>query len=260
MNLDSSIQKRVFIYTRVSSSQQLDGSGLDRQKETCTNFVNLRGWIVARVFTEQESGSVDTMNRPQLKEAISLCTPATGVSAIIVERADRIARDLLISEMFFRECKENAVEVYSADTGEELVNATADPSRIMLRQIFGAVSQWEKAQIAKKLLDGRKRKKAETGFPCGGKPVFGRTPEQKRVVNAILFYHRRGESAATIARRLNYNKHPAFCEIRKTRKWWANTTVQHIIKTWNYRPEFAVSISPQILVDQTDCPQTFPMQ
>ena len=40
----------VFIYTRVSSGQQLDGSGLDRQKEYCKAFAAKNGWSVARVL------------------------------------------------------------------------------------------------------------------------------------------------------------------------------------------------------------------
>lgn len=231
--------KRVFIYRRVSTAQQLDGGGLPRQLEICQAFVESKGWAMARVFTEQESGSVDTIDRPQLQEAISLCTPATGVSAIVVERADRIARDLIVGELFFRECKAAGVEVYAADTGEELVNAESDPTRKLIRQILGALAEWDKAQIARKLLAGRKRKKAETGFPCGGKPVFGRAPEQKLAVATILFYHRKGESAEIIARRLNYGLAPTFREIRKIRKWWANNTVRHVIQTWDHRAEFA---------------------
>lgn len=249
------IPKRVFIYRRVSTAQQVDGGGLPRQLEICQAFTDTKGWVVARVFTEQESGSVDTMDRPQLQEAISLCTPATGVSAIVVERADRIARDLLISEFFFRECKTAGIEVYAADTGEELVNAEADPSRKMIRQIFGAVSEWEKAQIARKLLAGRKRKKAETGFPCGGKPVFGRTPEQRPVVNAILYYHRLGMGDIEIARKFNYGPHAIFRSFRKVRKWWATSTIRHLINTWNHRAEFANATNPtKLSIDDNDRP------
>lgn len=246
--------KRVFIYTRVSTTQQLDGGGLPRQLEICQSFVDAKEWSVARIFTEAESGSVETMDRPQLREAISLCTPSTGVSAIVVERADRIARDLIVSELFFRECKAAGVEVYSADTGEELVNADADPTRILIRQILGALAQWEKTQIARKLLAGRKRMKEKTGFPCGGKPVFGRTPEQAPVVAAILFYHRSGISAEQIARKFNYGTQPVFRSFRKIKRWWANGTIRHLINTWNHRAEFATVADPVKSFNLNDIP------
>lgn len=248
------IPKRVFIYRRVSTAQQLDGGGLQRQSDVCQAFALSKGWVVARTFTEAESGSVETMDRPQLREAISLCTPATGISAIVVERADRVARDLIVSELFFRECKAAGVEVYAADTGEELVNADADPTRILIRQILGALAQWEKTQIARKLLAGRKRMKEKTGFPCGGKPVFGRTPEQAPIVAAILFYHRSGISAEQIARKFNYGTQPVFRSFRKLKRWWANNTIRHLISVWNHRAEFANATDPVKSFNSNDTP------
>jgi len=240
------MMKRVFIYRRVSTKEQLDGSGLDRQYQACWNFCDSKGWLVPRLFTEQESGSVDTADRAVLSEAISLCTPATGVTAIVVERADRIARDLIVSELFFRECREKGIEVYAADSGEELVNAESDPTRKLIRQILGALAEWDKAQIAKKLLAGRKRKKAETGFHCGGTPSFGHKPEEKLAVEHILILHRQGFSIRKICRKLNYS--PKYAEVRKVRKWWAESSVHLVIKTWNHRAEFAnlaVDVNPE---------------
>jgi DNA invertase Pin-like site-specific DNA recombinase len=230
--------KRVFIYRRVSTKEQLDGSGLDRQQEACLNFCNSKGWPCLRVFTEQESGSVDSADRPKLSEAMDLCTPAIGVSTIVIERADRIARDLIVSELFFRECREKKIEVYAADSGEELVNAEADPTRVLIRQILGALAQWDKAQIAKKLLAGRKRKKLDTGWHCGGRPAFGWKPEEKPIVREILRLHRNGYSVRELCRRLNYYNSPEYQEFRKFRKWWAESSVHLVIKTWNHRAEF----------------------
>lgn len=194
----------VFIYTRVSSGQQLDGSGLDRQKETCRNFASAKGWRVARIFEESVSGSVDQIDRPLLTEAIGLCTPQIGVDTIIVERADRIARDLIVSELFFRECRKRGIKVYAADSGEELVMSDADPTRKLIRQILGALAEWDKAQIVMKLQAGRRRKKAETGKHCGGPAGFGYAAEEEPTVRYIIFRHRQGMSLRKIARSLNF--------------------------------------------------------
>lgn len=195
---------RVFVYTRVSSGQQLEGSGLDRQKESCRNFASAKGWTVLRVFEESISGSVDQIDRPLLTEAIGLCTEAIGVDTIIVERADRIARDLIVSELFFRECRKRNIKVYAADSGEELVMSDADPTRKLIRQILGALAEWDKSQIVAKLQAGRRRKKAETGRPCGGPDGFGYAPEEEATVRYILFRHRNGYSTRKIARSLNF--------------------------------------------------------
>jgi len=133
--------KRVFVYTRVSTAEQTDGGGIDRQQSECEAFCSRRGWEVLRSFTEQKTGSCRAMDRPVLSDLISLCGDSYDVRTIIVERADRIARDLIVSELFFQECKARGIEVYAADCGEELVNADSDPTRKLIRQVLGALSE-----------------------------------------------------------------------------------------------------------------------
>jgi len=176
--------KRVLAYLRVSTASQTDGDGFPRQALACRNFAESKGWHVARYFEEQQSGSDQLFDRPKMQELLALC--GEQYDTIIVERVDRIARDIVVAELFFRDCKARGVSVYSADSGEELVNATGDPTRTLIRQILGALAEWDKAQICKKLLAGRKRKKLETGKPCGGPKPYGRDEEENLVIDKII--------------------------------------------------------------------------
>lgn len=200
--------KRVFAYVRVSTARQIEGDGFDRQIAACKRLAEEKGWSVVRAFQEQESGSMETMDRPQLMQAINLCEPGGHYDTIIVERVDRIARDLIVAELFFRECKKRGVKVYAADTGEELVDASGDPTRKLIRQILGALAEWDKAQICKKLQLGRKRKKQETGKPCGGSYPFGDHPNpvirrpQQLALHHILTSRREGKSLGWIVNSL----------------------------------------------------------
>jgi DNA invertase Pin-like site-specific DNA recombinase len=198
--------KRVFSYVRVSTARQVEGDGFERQKLACQRLAEEKGWFVARVFQEQETGSMETMDRPQLMQAINLC--GEQYDTIIVERVDRIARDLIVAELFFRECKKRGVKVYAADTGEELVDASGDPTRKLIRQILGALAEWDKAQICRKLQAGRRRKKHETGKPCGGSYPFGdhpnpviRRPQQLALLH-ILNSVRAGKSLSWVVNSL----------------------------------------------------------
>jgi len=241
--------KKVFVYTRVSTAEQTDGGGLNRQLEECHRFCDVHDWEVLRSFEEQSSGNISAMDRPILAELISLCGEAYDVKTIVVERADRIARDLIVSELFFRECRDRGIEVYAADCGAELVNAEGSDSTTLIRQIIGAISQWEKSQIAKKLLAGRKRTKEKTGFPCGGRPVYGRRPEEVIWVRRMLFYYRQGLGITKLCRKLNYNS--AWMKDRP--KFWKRSTVSDIIRTWNHRAEF----SGEITLESLTCPRAF---
>lgn len=164
--------KRTFVYTRVSTAEQTEGDGFARQYAACKAFADKQGWSVTRTFKEQQSGADSAYDRPMLTEAMLLCA-SVGASTIIVERIDRIGRDLIVCELFFRSCKAQGISVYAADSGEELVNAEGDPTRKLIRQILGALAEWDKSQICCKLQAGRIRRVRETGMPCGGPVRFG---------------------------------------------------------------------------------------
>jgi DNA invertase Pin-like site-specific DNA recombinase len=198
-------QVRVFAYLRVSTKEQLDGGGLERQSESIKKFVEQKGWLVVRAFQDQQSGGDEFADRAGLTEILELACPgaAHGVQAIVVERADRIARDLMVQEIFLRECRKRNLQVYAADSGEELVLAGADPTRVLIRQILGALAQWEKSQIVLKLQAGRRKKARETGEPCGGIRPYGQTASELAVIDQIFSSRKAGFSFREIAKILN---------------------------------------------------------
>lgn len=178
-------ETRVFSYLRVSTAQQIDGDGFPRQREAVQRLAEAKGWTILREFVEQQTGVDSFMDRPKLMEAMDLCGGNLDANIIIVERVDRLGRDLIVTELFFAECKKRGITVYAADSGEELVNAEEDPTRKLIRQILGALSEWDRSQINRKLQAGRRRKAMETGKPCGGPIPFGHTMSQKDALHII---------------------------------------------------------------------------
>lgn len=206
---------RVFAYLRVSTQEQVDKNGLERQWDEIQSLVAAKpDWTIARKFSEQQSGGVLFENRAMLLEMLELA-PTYAVEAIVVERADRVARDLMAQEIFFAKCCEQNLKVYAADTGEELTCKDGDPTRVMLRQILGALSQWEKAVIVKKLQDGRRRTAAKTGVPCGGPKGYGtrgdasEQADERRVLAFIRSWRRAGKTYQEIADTLNKQRERA---------------------------------------------------
>jgi len=203
---------KVFAYLRVSTREQIDGGGFDRQLATILSFTEHRGWDVARTFRDQQSGGTEFDNRGGLRELLSLAgrDSALGVDTIIVENATRIARDLMVQEIFLAECRKLGVKVFAADCGEELVLANADPTRVLIRQILGALAQWEKAQIVLKLQAGRRKKARETGAPCGGPKPYGQTESERAVIGDIWRFRRtNGWTFRRIAQELRAIGYPA---------------------------------------------------
>jgi DNA invertase Pin-like site-specific DNA recombinase len=89
-----------------------------------------------------------------------------GVRTIIVESPDRFAGDLIV---------QLAGHDYLRTLGVELVPASAPdffladtPTAVLVRQVLGAISQFEKTSLVAKVRAARDRKKAATG-KCEGR-------------------------------------------------------------------------------------------
>jgi DNA invertase Pin-like site-specific DNA recombinase len=97
--------------------------------------------------------------------------------------------------------------------GVALTAGDGDPTRVLIRQVLGAVSQFEKAVIVSKLKAARQRKKRATGR-CEGRKPFGERPGEAEVVAYIAKLRRKPKGAerrsfAAIAERLNAERIPS---------------------------------------------------
>lgn len=217
---------KVFVYLRVSTKEQLDGGGFERQLDTAKTMCVANGWTVARIFRDQQSGGNEFEHRAGLQEILSLAGEcnALGIDTVVVENASRIARDLMVQEIFLSECRKRGIKVYAADCREELVMAGQDPTRVLVRQILGALAQWEKSQTVLKLQAGRRRKAREQGFPCGGPKPYGVNPSERAVVDEIFILRSRGKTLMQIRRELEERGFPT----PEGNRVWMTSTIHRI--------------------------------
>lgn len=149
----------------------------------------------ARFFEERVSGTTDHVDRQAFGEMLSLAGPATATT-FVVERADRIARDLVVSEVLLKAAREAGITIFDAAAEMDLT-ADVDPARVLIRQIFGALAQFEKSSMVKKLRAARDRMRAEQGRCEGPKPLED-TPAGLAVVKQIVDLRNRGFSLGNI--------------------------------------------------------------
>jgi len=238
--------QKVLAYYRVSTAEQLNGDGFPRQSDKVSAFCERQGWGILRDFKEQYSGTVDSMDRPKLVEALDLCGPAT-TEIIVIECVDRLGRDLIVSELFFRECKQRGVKVFAADSGEELVNSEGDPTRKLIRQILGALAEWDKSSLVRKLQHGRKRKAKETGKPCGGPAPYTDNSEAHPVLRMIEKSMNAGNSYAETCAFLNQEK----VLTPKGKTFWTRGSVAHLYMTY-IRPDlYQYPPTPRLVVPKS---------
>ena len=166
-------------YLRVSSAAQAkDGrDGFPRQREAIRAYcAGKRIELVEEHEDAGVSGTVPLVGREGLSRALERCGEL-GATMLVVEKADRLGRDLIVSEMAVRAFAEAGVAVVCADTGENLSDAEHDPSRKLIRQVLNAVAEYERSALVAKLRAARERKKRNGGHHVGCYR-FGDHPER----------------------------------------------------------------------------------
>src|SRR5947209_9216023 len=124
---------------------------------------------------------------------------SNGVRTILIEKLDRLARDLIIQETIIADLHRNGFELVSVAEPDLIAN---DPTRILMRQLMGAVAQYDKSQIVLKLRGARMRKRAKEGR-CEGRKPYGFYEGEATAVERIKALRAEGLGFDRIAARLN---------------------------------------------------------
>lgn len=198
------MSEKAFGYVRVSGHSQVEGDGPVRQKIAIGTFAKAAGLEVAEYFQDLAvSGTVDGLERPEFSRLVAACE-ATGCRTIIVEKIERFARDLMVSEVLFAELRKRNIKLLACDQGtDDLAASQNDPTRTMIRQLFGALAQYEKSSLVLKLKVARERAYA-AGGKRGCNPAYGststkRSVEEKRILELIAALREAGATWHTVA-------------------------------------------------------------
>ena len=173
--------KKAFGYLRVSGQGQVNGDGFDRQEKTIRDYAKANGIEVVQIFREEGVSGSDA-DRPTLaRMMVSLEQNGHQVKTVIIEKLDRLARDLMVQEAIIRDFRKQDFELISAMEPELCSN---DPTRKLMRQMMGAIAEYEKCMIVLKLKVARERKRIRDG-KCEGRKGYKDTEEGKRLLIKI---------------------------------------------------------------------------
>jgi DNA invertase Pin-like site-specific DNA recombinase len=214
-------------YLRVSGKGQLDGDGFDRQRDAIRRYATRNGFALLDEYRDEGiSGTKELADRPGLAALLDR-VESNGVKTVIVERADRLARDLLIHEVIVGQFTRIGARVLTSD-GADLTVPDGDPTRTLIRQVLGAVSQFEKNVVVLKLRAARERQRRRVGH-CEGRKPFGTRPGEAATLERIHALRRKPKgqpraSLAAIAAALN-----AEGRLTRTGKPWVPGTLHGIL-------------------------------
>lgn len=224
-------------YLRVSTDRQAEeGLGPEIQLAQITRWAkSTSNRIVTTCRDDGVSGARELDDRPGLLEAMDE-VKAGRADGLVVYRLDRLARDLVLQEQLLREMWRFGATVHSTSQAESafLTEDPDDPSRRLIRQVLGAVSEYERSLIALRLRAGRQRKASAGGYAGYGSPPLGwqavdgelvRCDDEAETVERILALRCAGMSYRQIIEVLE-------AEGRKPKRGyrWHPTTVARVVR------------------------------
>jgi DNA invertase Pin-like site-specific DNA recombinase len=222
------MKKKAFGYLRVSDPSQVEGDGLTRQELAIRKYADAHGLTIVGFYREEGiSGMLE--DRPMLARLmVDLEQNGHGVRTVVIEKLDRLARDLMVQEAIVRDLLKQGFELVSTMEGPDL--ASADPTRKLIRQIMGAVAEYDRAMLVLKLRVARERKKIKTGR-CEGRLPYGKDDKEQEVIKKVKLLRRdrkggfKGATLEHIATTLN-----AAGFTTRTGKAFTPTQIHNILK------------------------------
>lgn len=217
---------KAYAYMRVSGKGQVDGDGFVRQGKAIKEYAKAHAIQIVRTFRDEGvSGTKDLDNRPGLA-ALVATLHGNGVSMVLIERLDRLARDLMVQESILGDFRRKGITLVSATEPDLLKD---EPVRVLLRQMMGAFAQYEKCMIVSKLKGARERARAKNGR-CEGRKPYGHFPGEEAVLGQMRSLRAAGMAWDKIAAHLNaIGVRPRTTRRLNAECRWHATTVQRLL-------------------------------
>lgn len=149
--------KKAVAYLRTSSAANVgeDKDSDKRQRAAILAYAKRRKIeVVAEYYDAAVSGADPVHQRPGFADLLNRIE-GNGIGAVLVESPDRFARDLTVQLVGHDKLKAMGVELVPVNAPTFFTDET--PTAVMVQQILGAVSQFQKAELVAKLKAARER-------------------------------------------------------------------------------------------------------
>lgn len=159
-------------YYRTSSASNVgeDKDSKLRQKDAVMSYAKSNGMEVVNEFYDAVvKGSDNISDRPEFSNMLEYIT-GNGARTILIETVNRFSRDLIVQLTGHEFLKKNGITLIPVDAPDYFINETA--SAVLIRQVLGAVSEFEKTALIDKLRKARERKRKINGRCEGRKPAL----------------------------------------------------------------------------------------
>lgn len=218
---------KVVGYVRVSGRTQVDdGFGLDLQRTAIETWCAANGHEIVTWATDGGvSGVTEAIDRPGFAEAIRALEDGEAEGFVAYDMT-RLARTLMVQEAALTVLWRTGGAVFTTATGPVL-DDDGDPMRTLIRQILGAIAQFDKNTSVLRMRRG-KEAAAARGRKVDGRYAYGEHPDHPEEADTVLFIRKlrdEGLSHQEIANELDRRSVPT-----RLNRTWGRSTIRNILQ------------------------------
>ena len=161
-----------------------DKDSLARQRAAVSAYAKAHGLEVVHEFYDAAVSGADPIDRrPGFIEMLAYIH-GDGARIVLIETANRFARDLVVQLTGHDLLKARGIELIPVDAPDHFTDDT--PTARMVRQILGAVAEFEKTSLVLKLRGARDRRSMALGRRIEGRKGYDATsPELVRTAKRL---------------------------------------------------------------------------
>jgi DNA invertase Pin-like site-specific DNA recombinase len=194
-------------YMRCSGQGQIDGDTWNRQEEAIIKYAMLHSIEIADWYRDEGvSGKTELEDRAGLAACLER-VENNGVKLVLVESADRLARDAMVSELIVRQFQKVGGVIITASGVNLTEGDDSNPTSALIRGVLALIAEFDRRVVVLKLRAARQRLKHKNG-KCEGAKAYGHNDQEEHALRCMRALRLAGQTYQQIAVQLNSQQIP----------------------------------------------------
>ena len=160
-------QQKCYIYTRVSTSMQVDGYSLDAQKDKLRKYADYQEMSIVGEYSDEGKSGKSVEGRPQFKQMLSdIENGKDDVDYVLVFKLSRFGRNAADVLSSLQKMQDYGVNLICVEDG---IDSSKDAGKLMI-SVLSAVAEIERENILVQTMEDRRQKAREGRWNVGFAP------------------------------------------------------------------------------------------
>ena len=170
-------QRKCYLYTRVSTTMQVDGYSLDAQRDKLRKYADYEDMVVAGEYSDEGFSGKNIQGRPEFQRMLNdIQEGKDGVSYVLVFKLSRFGRnaaDVLNSLQLMQDFGVNLICV------EDGIDSSKDAGKLMISVLSAVAEMWSNSLSFPFMTDSMRpsflkkigiwHRKSESAIPSSGR-------------------------------------------------------------------------------------------